>query len=70
MCYTTVHAFKGLESPCAIVTDIEHVSTDSARAIFYTAITRGTDRVAVLADERCREDVVRCLTETPMEELQ
>ncbi len=70
VCYTTVHAFKGLESPCAIVTDIEHVSTDSARAIFYTAITRGTDRVAVLADERCREDVVRCLTETPMEELQ
>jgi DNA polymerase III delta prime subunit len=65
--YATVHAFKGLEAPCIILTDIEHVGDEASQALFYTAVTRAQDRLVVLADEGCRAEVVRSLTAGPME---
>ena len=52
--HTTVHAFKGLESPVVIVTDIGRVDRPSDEALLYTAMTRATEHLAVLAHEDSR----------------
>ncbi len=49
--WTTVHAFKGLEAPVVILTDIDDVVGPRAEALFYTGVTRATDRLIVLANE-------------------
>ena len=59
MRYSSVQAFKGMESPVVIVTDIDLAMDDLSRALFYTALTRSTSLVRVL----CRnEDAARLLT--------
>ena len=62
--YCTVHAFKGLEAPFVIVTDVEQVSGPEAETIFYVAITRGLERLVVLASEAARMEVIKVLTRT------
>lgn len=45
--YATVHAFKGLDAPVVILTDVE----DFDDALFYTGISRGRHEVHVILDE-------------------
>lgn len=47
--YSTVHAFKGLEAPAVIVTDIDQPTTPGFEALLYVGLTRPTDRLSVLA---------------------
>lgn len=47
--FGTVASFKGLEAPAVILTDIEEIGTDFAQRLFYTGISRATDRLRVLA---------------------
>jgi DNA polymerase III delta prime subunit len=60
--YGTVQAFKGLEAPAVVVTDIETIATLEARALFYIAATRPLQRLVILASERVREEAVRILS--------
>lgn len=55
--HATIHAFKGLESPVVIVTDIKSVDRPSDEALLYTAITRATEYLAVLAHEQVRAEI-------------
>lgn len=48
ICYTSVHAFKGLENCAVVVTDVEVSSADFHRHLFYTAMTRSTGSVRIL----------------------
>jgi len=52
----TIQKFKGLDRPAVILTDIDDVSTPTAEALFYTGMTRATDRLVVLIsrDQRPR----------------
>ena len=44
--YSTIHAFKGLEAPAVIVTDLdETATTDSFDSLLYVGLTRATDRL-------------------------
>jgi len=47
--YATVHAFKGLESPAVIVTDVDEPTAPGFEALLYVGLTRPTDRLSVLA---------------------
>jgi len=47
--YSTVHAFKGLEAPAVIVTDIDEPGAPGFDALLYVGLTRPTDRLSVLA---------------------
>jgi DNA helicase IV len=47
--YCSIHAFKGLESPAIVVTDIEHIGDETSRALFYVAVTRAVQRLFILA---------------------
>ena len=45
----TIHAFKGLEAPVVIVTDIDRVGDPESDALLYVGMSRATERLFVLA---------------------
>jgi hypothetical protein len=49
--FTTIHAFKGMESPVVAVTDIDHVGSAQTESLLYVAMTRATDRLILLIDK-------------------
>ncbi|MBN1922093.1 MAG: NERD domain-containing protein [Anaerolineae bacterium] len=55
----SVHAYKGLESPAVIVTDVDILAGDMAASVFYVAITRALHHLYILADSRVRHEVLR-----------
>jgi superfamily I DNA/RNA helicase len=59
--YGSVHAFKGMEAPAVIVTDVDRITDQAASSLFYVAITRAVDRLVVLVDDSVREDIVKAL---------
>jgi hypothetical protein len=59
--YCSIWSFKGMEAPAVVVTDVDTVADDEARALFYVALTRPLHSLTVLASERIREDVLRMI---------
>lgn len=49
--YTTVHAFKGLESPAVILTDIDDINQPGLDDLLYIGLSRATDRLAIVAEK-------------------
>lgn len=62
--YTTIHAFKGLEAPAIVVTDVSEISGPTAEALFYIAVTRATERLVMLLAESTRGSIVATLLNT------
>ncbi len=60
--YCSIHAFKGLEAPVIIVTDVERISDPNSVALFYIAVTRSVERLVLLVNEVVRKDIVRILS--------
>ena len=49
--FTSISKFKGLESPCVILLDLEQLSNWSNRYdLLYVGLTRATDRLVILAN--------------------
>lgn len=49
--FTSISKFKGLESPCVILLDLEQLSNWSNRDdLLYVALTRATDKLVILAN--------------------
>ena len=49
--YSTIHAFKGLESPAVVVTDLdETTTTDNFDSLLYVGLTRATDRLIAIIE--------------------
>lgn len=43
--YSTIHAFKGLEAPAIVVTDLDRRATPYFKSLLYVGLTRATDRL-------------------------
>lgn len=56
--YATVQAFKGMEAPVIILTDVDQLQGERARSIFYTATTRPTERLYVLAEDVLADEML------------
>ena len=48
--YCTIHAFKGLESPAVIVTDLDRSLVPNFESLLYIGLTRATDRLVAVMD--------------------
>lgn len=59
--YTTIQAFKGLEAPAVVVTDIEDIISPDAKALFYVAVTRAVYRLVLLVHEPVRQQATKLL---------
>lgn len=60
--YGSIHAFKGLEAPAVILTDIDHLTTNTVADLFYVGVTRALHHLTILVSEDSRADVIRLLT--------
>ena len=60
--YSSVHAYKGLEAPVIILTDVSHVRDKDAAAILYVGLTRALHRLIVLLNDRAKKDVLELFT--------
>jgi hypothetical protein len=49
--YSTIHAFKGLEAPAVVVTDLDRSAiADNFDSLLYVGLTRATDRLIALIE--------------------
>jgi superfamily I DNA/RNA helicase len=57
--YSTIHAFKGLESAVVVLVDVDSLEEGEGEALLYVAMSRGRARLYMLIDSRCRPDFDR-----------
>jgi len=63
--HCTIHAFKGMEKPAVIVTDIQRVATPLAESLFYVAVTRALNKLEVLVEESAKDEIISALLNFP-----
>lgn len=49
--FATVHAFKGLEAPAVVVTDLDRTVVPNFESVMYVGLTRATDRLWGVIEE-------------------
>jgi hypothetical protein len=59
--YASIHAFKGLEAPAVIITDLESFSSARDQELFYVAASRSQERLIVLVGKEAREDLLQAV---------
>lgn len=59
--FASIHAYKGLEAPAVIITDIESLDQDRTRALLYVGMSRARIRLFMLMHESCRNSYNRIL---------
>lgn len=62
--FSTIHAFKGLESVVVIVTDIEQVNTDEARSLLYVGMSRARSLLILMINQTARYFLEQRIRET------
>lgn len=62
--YSTIHSFKGLESPVIIITDINRITGEQYEALLYVGMSRARVRLLLLMHESCRENWKEVLQNT------
>lgn len=50
--YSTIHGFKGLESPVVILTDIDNLTDEARMNVLYVGMTRAKSALYILAHEK------------------
>jgi superfamily I DNA/RNA helicase len=58
---STVHSFKGLESPVVILAEIEPYGSLDLETVLYVGCSRACNHLVVLASDRLSDDVKRRL---------
>jgi len=50
--YSTIHAFKGLDAPAVIITDLDEAASPNFESLLYVGMTRATDRLTALIETK------------------
>jgi len=58
--FSTVSAFKGLESDVVILADVDDLTSDESREILYVGTSRARTLLAIFLSEAVRRDYDRC----------
>jgi superfamily I DNA/RNA helicase len=57
--FSTIHSFKGLESPVVILVDIDRIEGDEPQSLLYVAMSRARSLLILMISERARQSVER-----------
>lgn len=57
--YSTIHAFKGLESPAIVLTDLAAHNVPNLESLLYVGMTRATDRLVALIESGTLQNMLR-----------
>jgi len=52
--FSTIHAFKGLEAPIVILTDVDDLDEGEGESLLYVAMSRARARLYMLVSDACR----------------
>jgi DNA polymerase III delta prime subunit len=52
--FASIHAFKGLESAAIVLTDVEHIEDEQAKALLYVGMSRARVQLFILMNDRVR----------------
>lgn len=56
--YSTIHSFKGLDSPAVIVTDLDAEGVPNFESLLYVGLTRATDRLVVIVESETLRNLI------------
>lgn len=59
--YGSIYAFKGMEAPAVVLTDVHELEEQGARDLFYVGATRALHRLVLLVDAKLKGRVQRML---------
>jgi RecA/RadA recombinase len=59
--FTTIHAFKGLESAAIILTDVDRIDDDHSRSLLYVGMSRARIQLHILMSDRVRSSYAALL---------
>lgn len=59
--FSTIHAFKGLESPVVILCDVDRLDSDVDRALMYVGMSRARSHLIVLLHERLQSIALQAM---------
>lgn len=57
--FSTIQAFKGLESPAVVLVDLEPRPDHDTDALLYVGMTRARTRLIMILPEQCRAEIAR-----------
>ncbi len=55
--FSTIHSFKGLESPVVIVADIDEVDEGDPQSLLYVAMSRARSLLILMVRERAKRSI-------------
>lgn len=59
--FSTIQAFKGMESPVVVICDVSHVSETEPQSLLYVGMSRARSQLTVLVDEEARPLIRECV---------
>ena len=59
--YSTVQAFKGLESSVIVLTDVSAIKTDYDRSVIYIGMSRAKSHLILVANEKMKDSVSQAI---------
>jgi superfamily I DNA/RNA helicase len=57
--FSTIHAFKGLDAPAVILTDVDNPNIPGFEDLLYVGLSRSTSRLVMLANRRVIAPLLR-----------
>ncbi len=67
--FSTIHSFKGLESPVVIIIDIEQLDSDEPQSLLYVAMSRARSLLILMISEAARTSLERRIRAGMKQEL-
>lgn len=59
--FTSIHAFKGMEAPAILLTDIDSLESDTYKALLYVGMSRARISLTIFFTEICRSQYDKML---------
>jgi len=66
--FSTVQAFKGMESPVVVLCDVEQVSDQEPQAMLYVGMSRARSHLIMLVHENAQPSIAQCIRRKLQEE--
>lgn len=60
--FSTIHAFKGMESPVIVLCDVGELETEKPQALLYVGMSRARSHLTIMIHERTKSALVQLTT--------
>lgn len=66
--FSTIHAFKGMESPVIVMCDIDAIDSEGPQALLYVGMSRARSHLTILLHNKTQSDIAKLATRKLREE--